>query len=105
QLLACSCSRTCSSFIPVRCRANQIAIARALLPRLVRSSAHGRPHSFSIAATISAQLTPPNVLRPPAQWLSLETVRQWADLSAACRRELDERITHDQLPRHRQSLH
>jgi len=38
--------------------------------------------------------------------LSLETVRQWADLSAAAyRRELDERITHDQLPRHRQSLH
>jgi hypothetical protein len=27
--MACSCSRTCSSFIPARCRANQIAIARA----------------------------------------------------------------------------
>src|SRR5258708_21930452 len=38
--------------------------ARALLPRLVRSSAHGRPHSFSIAATISAQLTTPK--RPAA---------------------------------------
>ena len=37
-------------------------------------------------------------LRRRAQWLTLETVREDADLSvAAYRRELDERITHDQL--------
>ena len=37
-------------------------------------------------------------LRRPARWLSLETVRQSAHLSVtAYRRELDERITHDQL--------
>lgn len=37
-------------------------------------------------------------LRRRAQWLTLETVRESADLSvAAYRRELDERITHDQL--------
>jgi hypothetical protein len=37
-------------------------------------------------------------LRRPAQWLTHERVREKADLSvAAYRRELDERITRDQL--------